>query len=300
MKTSNDVVKPTILITGASGMSGFLAVKEFADNNHPVSVLIRDAAKASMFSSFKHVTVFTGDMAKPETTRQALNGIEKVFLISTANSEMLDVQCKFIDACNSARVRHVIKFSGAEPDFNADNFLFTRMHEQIEDYLEISGMIWTHLRPSQFMQVYLREMASIDKGKLFLPFGNIQLAPVDAADIAKIAFQVITSGSHQNQSIDVTGPEALTMYDVAAAFSAVLNKPVKYVPISVEERHNNFIKAGLPEYFVNELDKQTIERLKRPFSRVITGIFQELNITPVTFMDFLTRNKEHLLSENNR
>ena len=54
------------------------------------------------------------------------------------------------------------------------------MHEQIERYLEGSGLAWTHLRPSQFMQVYLREVPTIvAENALFLPMGNAKLAPVD-------------------------------------------------------------------------------------------------------------------------
>jgi uncharacterized protein YbjT (DUF2867 family) len=56
----------------------------------------------------------------------------------------------FIDACKEAGVDHVIKFSGEEAQLGYDSqkFRFTREHEQIEDYLESSGMKWTHLRPS--------------------------------------------------------------------------------------------------------------------------------------------------------
>ena len=47
-----------------------------------------------------------------------------------------------------AGVRRIVKFSGAESSvgFNQRNFRFTRMHEDIERYLEGSGLAWTHLR----------------------------------------------------------------------------------------------------------------------------------------------------------
>ena len=54
-----------------------------------------------------------------------------------------------------------MKFSGAELGVDPKKFRFMRMHNEIEHYLENSGVAWTHLRPSQFMQVYLREAPAI-------------------------------------------------------------------------------------------------------------------------------------------
>lgn len=66
------------------------------------------------------------------------------------------------------------------------------MHDEIERYLERSGLSWTHLRPSQFMQVYLRETPTIvSKQAIFLPMADVTLAPVDVEDIAKVSFALL-------------------------------------------------------------------------------------------------------------
>src|SRR5262249_56380618 len=98
-------------------------------------------------------------------------------------------------------VRHVVKFSGKESSigFNPDNFSFTRMHAQVEHYLEASRLDWTHIRPSQFMQVYLREAPSISsKGVLSLAAADIDLSPIDIRDISKISFWVLTPDGNQS------------------------------------------------------------------------------------------------------
>src|SRR5262245_62317384 len=130
-----------------------------------------------------------GDMQQPETLKAALDGVERVLLISSANEQMLESQCTCVDAAKSAGVHHIVKFSGAESGigFNQRNFRFTRMHEDIEHYLEQSGLAWTHLRPSQFMQVYLREAPTvIAQDTLCLPMENARLSPIDVEDVAKI------------------------------------------------------------------------------------------------------------------
>ena len=179
-----------ILVTGAAGNNGQAAVRELSRQSVKVRALVRDASKATAISDLANVEVVQGDMQKPETLSGALDGVERALLISSAAPAMYDTQCTFIDAAKAAGVRHVVKFSGKESSigFNPDNFSFTRMHAQVEHYLEASGLDWTHIRPSQFMQVYLREAPSIaSKGVLSLAAGDIDLSPIDIEDIAKMA-----------------------------------------------------------------------------------------------------------------
>jgi uncharacterized protein YbjT (DUF2867 family) len=204
---------------------------------------------------------------------------------------MVETQCSFIDSCRRAGVRHIIKFSGAEPDFDAHKFLFTRMHEEIERYLERSGLAWTHLRPSQFMQVYLREAPTIVKEDVFyLPFEDIQLAPIDLLDVAKIAVALLRSGGHEGKSYDMTGPEALTMDEIARHFSAAAGRTIRYVPVTLEQRHDMLLAQGLQGYFVDALDDQTRERLRHKKSRTCLGAHQAFAVEPTTFAAFARRH----------
>jgi uncharacterized protein YbjT (DUF2867 family) len=143
-----------ILITGATGLSGSAVVREFARQKKPVRALVRSRAKARAFDKFATVEIVEGDMLRPETRGAALHDVDRVLMISSARERLLETQCTFIDASEKAGVRHIFKFSGKESGigFNAQNFRSTREHEEIEHYLERSGPVWTHLRPSQFMQ----------------------------------------------------------------------------------------------------------------------------------------------------
>lgn len=283
-------MNPGILVTGASGLSGAIVVKEFARQNYPVRVLVRDRARVKDLEVYPRIEIVEGNMLQPSTMQAALNGIEKAFLISTANEQMVETQCSFVDSCKQAGVRHVVKFSGAEPDFDVQQFLFTRMHREIEHYIERSGLAWTHLRPSQFMQVYLREVPTIIKEDAFyLPFANIQLAPIDIADVARIAFKLLSGDGHEGRSFNMTGPEALTMTQIAERISHAAGRPVRYIPVSPEERSSTLLAAGVPRYFVDALTDQTHERLKRPLSRVCLEAHEEFDVHPTTFAQFAKR-----------
>jgi len=289
-----------ILITGAAGMSGSAVVREFVRNKVPVRALVRDRSKAAALATLAGVELVEGDMRRPETLGPALEGVERTLMISSANPQMGETQCAFVDACRRAGVRHVVKFSGRESGIGFDprKFSFTAMHEDIEDYLEASGLAWTHLRPSQFMQVYLREIPTITgRNALCLPSGDIKLSPIDIEDIAKIAFGLLVAGGHESKSYDMTGPEALSMADIASRISQVVGRTIQYVNVSPEERRAALLAAGLPAQLVDDLDDQTAERRRHPESHVSLDAHALFGVRPTTFSEFAKRHAAEFSGE---
>jgi uncharacterized protein YbjT (DUF2867 family) len=287
-----------ILVTGAAGNNGQATLRVFAREGVRVRALVRDTAQARHVQDLPGIELFEGDLSKPESLGSALEGVERALLISSATPDMFETQCAFIDAAKAAGVGHVVKLSGKESNigFDPEKFLYTRMHEQIERYLEASGIAWTHLRPSQFMYVYLWEAPTIGaEGVLRLAAGDIDLAPIDVDDIAKIAFHVLTTGGNDGMRYEMTGPQALTMSEVAGIIGDVTGKPLRYVSCSPEERRADQLAAGLPPGLVDALYDENVERLKHPRSRVALGTHEHFGIEPTTFADFIQRHKQLFL-----
>jgi uncharacterized protein YbjT (DUF2867 family) len=283
-----------ILLTGATGMAGSHIASEFLNRREPVRLLVRDRAKAAALLNLTATAeVVEGDMARSNTLANALEGIERVLMISSSSMDMVETQSSFVDACRSAGVRHVIKFSGlaAHPDAR---FPFGRMHLAIEKHLERSGLEWTHLRPTGFMQEYLREVPSIVReGALYLPLAETRLNPVDLMDVGKIGFYLLRDGGHQGARLPVTGPEALTMHDIAAHISQAAGRTVRYVPVSRSQRREALIRHGIPNIFADALDKQVEDRLEGGVESHIDLSSHELfQVEPTTFLDFATRNAQ--------
>jgi uncharacterized protein YbjT (DUF2867 family) len=284
-----------ILVTGAAGMSGAAVMRELTRNGTPARALVRNRARAASIAGLGGVDVVEGDMQRAETLGRALEGVERALMISSANPAMVETQCAFVDACKAAGVRYVIKFSGKESGsgFDARKFRYTAMHEEIELYLERSGLAWAHLRPSQFMQVYLREApAMMALGALRLPFEDIELAPVDIEDVAKAAYALLVGRGPENQAFDMTGPEALTMAEIAQCISAATDRQVRYVKVTLEERRNALLLAGTPPPMVDDLIDQAAERRKRPVSDIRLETHSLLGIRPTTFREFAIRNAQ--------
>jgi uncharacterized protein YbjT (DUF2867 family) len=185
----------------------------------------------------------------------------------------------------------VIKFSGldARPD---TTFPFGLMHKKIEEYLERSDLAWTHLRPTGFMQEYLREAPSIiNDGAFYLALGDLRLNPIDLVDVAKVAFLLLRDGGHEGARIAITGPEALSMAEIADHISRAIGKTVRYVAVSPAARRQALIAQGIPAEFADALDKQVKERLKGGIeSQVDLSTHQLFNVKPTTFLEFAQRN----------
>jgi uncharacterized protein YbjT (DUF2867 family) len=288
-----------ILVTGATGLAGAAVLREFVRNSHPVRALVRNRAKAQAFEVFPTVELVEGDMSRPETLPEAFSGVDRVLLISSPDQQMAERQSAFIDAAKKADVRHIVKFSGLSAADVATPFVFGSMHADIERYLEGSGLAWTHLRPSQFMTEYLREVPTIlAQGGLLLPLEDARLVPVDVADIAKAAVALLTTPGHEAKIYAMSGPEALSMAEVAEQIARAIGRAVRYVPITREQRMQALLAAGVPSFSVEALDVQAGERLKGMEATVHPETHTALGIAPTRFAEFARRHAGGFLGES--
>jgi uncharacterized protein YbjT (DUF2867 family) len=288
-----------ILVTGANGLAGSAVIREFARQRSPVRALVRSRVKARALETSPTVDLVEGDMLRPETLADALSGVDRVLLISSPDLQMVETQSAFIDAAKKAGIRHIVKFSGLNASV-ASPFLFNRMHAEIEGYLERSGLTWTHLRPSQFMPEYLREGPTIiAESAFFLPLDDAKLAPVDMEDIAKAAFSLLHNSRHEGQRYEMTGPEALSMVEIAKQISLAIGKTVRYVNISPAERKRALLAAGVPPFIADALDVQARERRKGATGEAVVHpeTHVALGIRPTTFAEFARRNAAVLRGE---
>src|SRR2546421_5708527 len=275
-----------ILVTGATGLNGSEVVRRLSAKGVPVRALVRSAARAEGFSSLPQVEIVEGDMARPETLTGALRGVDRAMLISSSDPAMLEVQSNFIEAARKAGVKHVVKLSGIIAELDSP-FRFARMHAEIERRLEASGMAFTHLRAGEFIQAYFRQVPSIlAKGALFLPMEEARIASIDICDVAEVAATVLTGSGHEGKIYPLTGPEALSMVEVAERLSAAIGKTVHYVNVSPEEAMRANLAAGMPSYTVEALAELFGERRKGKEAQVSPIIQTLFGWRPSSFEEF--------------
>jgi uncharacterized protein YbjT (DUF2867 family) len=281
-----------ILITGASGLTGGELVRLLSAKGIPVRALVRNISNpiVTFLKSLPNIELVEGDMSKGETLAGALNGVERAMLISTSDPAMVEVQTSFIKSAKNSGVKHIVKLSGIIADLNSP-FRYARMHAEIERNLEDSGIDFTHLRAGEFMQSYFRQIPSIlAKGSLFLPMANQKIASIDVADIARVAAMILTGSGHEGKAYFITGPEALTMFEVAEKLSIVLGKKINYINLPPEEAKRAQLAAGMPQYTADALEELFAERRKGKESRIYLTMQNVFGLRPTSFEEFVRRN----------
>src|SRR5260370_7222486 len=250
------------LVTGATGLNGSELVRRLSARGVHVRALVRSAARAEGLSALPEVEIVEGDMARPETLTGLLRGVERAMLISSADPAMLEVESSFSEAARKAGVKHVVKLSGIIPELDSP-FRFARMHAEIERRLEVSGMAFTHLRAGEFMHAYFRQVPSIvARGAFFLPMEEAKIASIDVGDIAEVAATVLTSPGHEGKIYPLTGPEALSMAEVAEKLSTATGKRIRYVNVAPEEAKRAQLAAGVPPFTADALAELFTDRPK--------------------------------------
>jgi uncharacterized protein YbjT (DUF2867 family) len=279
-----------ILVTGATGLNGQELVRQLSARGIPVRALVRNVERAAGLASLPLVEIVAGDLGKPETLAGPLRGVERAMLISSSDPAMLDVQSNFIDAAKIAGVAHVVKLSGIMPERDSA-FRFARMHGEIERRLEDSGLAFTHLRAGEFMPAYFRQAPGIAAtGSFMLPMADARIASIDIGDLAEIAAIALTGSGHEGKIYRLTGPEALTMTEVAEKLSTVTGKPIRYINVRPEDHLSANLSRGMPSYLAEALVELFAERRDGKEGTVYPDTAQLLGRRPVSFGEFAERN----------
>jgi uncharacterized protein YbjT (DUF2867 family) len=279
-----------ILVTGATGQHGRALLHLLSGRGIAARALVRNPAKAHAIASLPRVEIVHGDMGRPDTLDAALSGVDRAMLISSATPDMVEVQSNLIEAARKAGVKHVVKLSGIKPTQDS-SFRFARMHGEIEKRLEASGMAFTHLRPGEFMPVYFRQIPMIaNKGALMLPMEDARIASIDIGDIAEVAAKVLTEPGHEGKIYSLTGPEALSMAEVAQKLSAATGKTIRYINVAPEDARKAQLAAGIPPFLADALFELFSERRKGMEARVWPDTELLLGRLPASFGDFARRH----------
>lgn len=219
-----------ILITGATGRTGSHVARELAARGVPVKALVRNPAKAVALAA-AGVELVTGDAGDADSLRAAMQGVRKVAVIFPNGEQQLALEKRVVDVAVAAGAEHILKISSMESLPTARNPTH-RVHWESEEHIRASGVAWTMVRPSFYMQNFLANAGTIKaEGKFYYPFGNEGAAALtDSRDAGFFAAHCLATAGHENKSYDVTSPDKLSFHEVAAGFSRELGRPIEYVP----------------------------------------------------------------------
>ncbi|QNO13941.1 SDR family oxidoreductase [Alkalicella caledoniensis] len=237
-----------ILVTGVPGNVGSAVVNNLIEYGCEVRAAVYniERARGEVDSNVQLVRL---DFEDPTTYEPALEGINKIFLMRPpAISDMKKYMFPFIDKAKEMGVEHVVFLSLLGIEKNP-----IPPHYKVEKYLEKSGIDYTFLRPSFFMQNLSTTHRDDIKteGNIFIPAGNAKVSFIDARDIGEVGAITLANKGHENKAYTLTGPEAITYYDVADIFTKELGRKVRYTNPNPLKFRNTMIRKGTPKAFAN-------------------------------------------------
>lgn len=244
-----------VLVVGATGTVGAHLPRELLRRGHQVRAFVRDADRAARRLGHQ-VDLAVGDLADRASLDRALDGVRQVFLAAANHPDQVTHENAVIDAAAAAGVRRLVKLSnqGAQVGSPA---AFWDANARIEEHLRRSGLPWVVLRPSSFLTNLLSAAPAVRQaGALPVPAGDAAVTFVDPRDVAAVAAAVLTADAtrgHEGRTYVVTGPEALTLDDVAAQLSDAVGRAVRYVPVPDGAAQAAMTALGLPEWTARQI-----------------------------------------------
>jgi uncharacterized protein YbjT (DUF2867 family) len=230
-----------ILVTTA-GKVGAEATRLLAEREVPVRVLVRDPEKAKPLAH-AGVEVAVADLDVPGSLDAALAGVTAVILVSPAvPAQELNVVASAV----RAGVGHVVK---ATSKASADSPIARRRGQaEIEAGLAASGVPHTLLRSNAYMQNVLALAPAIAATSGFgSAAGKGRAGMVDIRDVAAVAAGIAAAPvPHAGRTYWLSGPEAISNYDVAGTLSELLGRTITYTELSFDENREAMIRAGIP------------------------------------------------------
>lgn len=280
---------PRILVMGASGTIGRVVAELLVAEGVACRAGYRSRPVAVVGAEPVRTDVATG-----EGIARALEGIDKLFLLTGDMPGQSEAETRVVDAAAQAGVTHIVKLStwGAE----SEAFSIARIHRPVEIAIEQSGMAHTFLRPNGFMQnfaTYYRDMI-VHGGAVRLPCEDARISFIDARDIAAAAVRALLDPTHAGKAYDLSGPEALTFHDAANHLAAASGRPVAYVSIPEDLFRSEMRDAGVPAAYVQDL-VELCASYRSGASAAVTSAIGDITGRPGITFDIFARDHAEAL-----
>jgi uncharacterized protein YbjT (DUF2867 family) len=239
-----------ILVTGATGNTGRAIVDALVERGAPVRAMVRTAADRGRLPA--GVEVVVADFDEAEAIAAALDGAERAYLVTPSSERAEEQQKRFADLAAKAGTRNLVVLSQLGSQEHSP-VRFLRYHAAVEQHVRDLGIGYTFLRPNLYFQGLLTFAGSISaEGKFFAPIGDATVSAVDVRDIAAVAAVALTEAGHEGAIYTLTGPEAITHSQIAAALTAAVGRTVSFIDVPPEAFADS-IRGLLPPWQVDGL-----------------------------------------------
>ncbi|MEZ4711389.1 MAG: NmrA family NAD(P)-binding protein [Caldilineaceae bacterium] len=224
-----------ILVTGAAGKTGCAIIRALAGRGATVRALVRRAEQEALVRRDGAREVCVGDLAVAADVERAMRGADAVYHICP-NMHAAEVRIgqNVIAAARAADVAHFVYHSVLHPQTTRMPHHWNKL--QVEERLFESGLAYTILQPTAYMQNLLASWSAIvNEGVLALPYPvETRISLVDLHDVAQVAAGVIGNAAHFYATYELVGTPPLAQTEVAEQLGQALGRTVVATEIKLD------------------------------------------------------------------
>jgi NADH dehydrogenase len=248
-----------ILVVGATGFLGREICRRLAAQGKQVKGMMRATSDPGAVDQLRSygLDLVQGDLKERSSLDDACRGVETVISTATTTrsaqpSDSIPAtdrqgQLNLVDAAKQAGVPHFLYMSYSR---NLTTPVpLTEAKRAVEEHLKASGLDYTILRPSYYMEGWLGPAVGFDfanaAATIYGP-GTNQICWVSLGDVAEFAVRSVDTPAARNAVIELGGPEALSPLDAVKIFEEVGGRPFKVQHVSVEDLQAQMAGAADP------------------------------------------------------
>lgn len=259
----NAINSSTILVAGATGFLGSEICRQLIEKNKNVKGLVRTTSDVNKVAQLKElgVEIIEGDLKDKSSLKNALKGVSAI--ISTVSSTISrhegdsiqtvddEGQNNLIDAAVAAGISQFVYISFCVMPIQ---FPLQTAKRKVEQHLTSSGLNYTILQPTNFMDVWLSPILGFDYSNAKATIygdGKNKISWIAIKDVASFAVASIDNLGAKNRSIELGGPSALSPLEVVNIFETTHGKKfeLQFVPVEALKAQKDAAQDPLSESF---------------------------------------------------
>ena len=279
-----------ITVFGATGTTGAPLVDTLLAKGASVRAVTSAPSKLDALRA-KGCEAVAADFTDPAALARACDGAEKIYLVTPAHLNMRQWKANVIEAAKSAGVRHIVVATGLGASPKA-GLTFGKWHSETQELLKQSGLDWTFVQPTYFMQNLLWQAGNIAKDAVYYDDLGGPVAWIDARDIADVAAEALTGAGHAGKGYGLTGPEALTGEEIAAVLSEVTGRAITCSPLSPDDAKAAMVAGGMQDEVAAAMVELASIAPKGYLAGIETTVSDVLGRPARRFRDFVAEHRD--------
>jgi NAD(P)H dehydrogenase (quinone) len=252
-----DHSKPRILVTGATGRTGGQVAAQLLAAGYPVRAYVRREDRRSAKLRAAGAEIAVGDLTDPQALTGAMHGVQRAFFLPPFEPYMIQCACTFAVAARETRLESMVGLSQwlASPAHPA---LTTRQHWLADRlFAMLPDTTVTIVNPGFFADLPYMILLKYAAHLGLLPFpasGSSRNAPPSVDDIARVAVGALVDPSrHAGRTYRPTGPEMLSVTQMARIMGAVLGRTVRHVRLPMWMFYKAARMDGIDPFLLSQL-----------------------------------------------